>query len=275
MFAIDTKHTGYFDSQKELVKVEDGQLFWALFDELMDDKSSFLNNRASIVEAFKTGNMFGLSVEDKPFPFPCFFICDCNAIVILWVHTRARKKGLATTMLELSDIKNVYCPVQSTVDKSFYTNRGKHIVSTLECKQSHEQYLLLSKYKRKLVFNIDNDAPDEFKEQWFVLKHICEGGESNQQKQFVEKWCQLPYLHRTEGGIGGDNNVKNKQMRFRQNYNCKEEDDKIVIEQINDSWDSSDKWTEKQINDIMHAFIEAANCFVHAKCVRGHLELHA
>lgn len=116
-----------------LEKIEDGRNFWDLFDELIDDISGFLNNRNYIVDSYKEGNMYGLRVTetdsmyqrhaamDKLFCsgsfylLPCFIIKEKDEAFILWVHTRARNKGLGTKLVELSKIKYVYNPLPESV----------------------------------------------------------------------------------------------------------------------------------------------------------------
>ena len=88
---------------------------------------------------------------------------------------------------------------------------------------------ILSTHNHRLVFRIDNDAPKEYMERWEEFKFNCESGESGpstpgQNKYILEEmktYCklkqnkELPYLERTEGGLGGGNNIENKQIRFR------------------------------------------------------------
>ena len=51
----------------------DSNNFWYLFDELCDDNSGFYNNRSTILEAYKNGNLYGLRVNetDKMFERAC------------------------------------------------------------------------------------------------------------------------------------------------------------------------------------------------------------
>ena len=38
--------------------------FWHLFDEMVDDRSGFLNNKDVMLEAYKNGNLYGLRVNE-------------------------------------------------------------------------------------------------------------------------------------------------------------------------------------------------------------------
>ena len=76
-------------------------------------------------------------------------------------------------------------------------------------------------YYIRLRFRIDSDAPAKFLKRWLKLKSECENGLN---KKIVEEWLKnckieivktMPYLKRAEGGIGGNNNKMNKQLRFR------------------------------------------------------------
>ena len=76
------------------------------------------------------------------------------------------------------------------------------------------------------IFSIDNNSPKEYIDRWKDLKLKCESGESGpstpgpnkyileqMQEYFkLQKNKDLPYLNRTEGGLGGNSN---KQIRFR------------------------------------------------------------
>jgi hypothetical protein len=120
-----------------LKNIEKGCDFWHLFDELMDDESGFFNNRGIIVEAYKEGNLFGLRVgvtdsmykrdaifDDifcRPNPnlsyylLPCFCIKQDNKAIIIWTHTRARRKGFAKKLIELLNIEYADNPLPGSI----------------------------------------------------------------------------------------------------------------------------------------------------------------
>ena len=122
-------------------KIKFSNNFWALYNELLDDKSGLQCNRTSLVDAFKNETLYGLRVEetDKLFsnrgrlydpifcPYnyscdnyllPCFCIIEKmggkDTIVILWVHSRARNNKFGTIMvnecINTLKINHVYKP---------------------------------------------------------------------------------------------------------------------------------------------------------------------
>ena len=108
--------------------------FWYIIDELCDDNSGFLCNKSTIVEAYKNGNLYGLSVNetDKMYErgakmdnifckysfylLPCFCIKENTKAIIIWTHTRARKMGFAKKLVELLNIEYVYNPLPDSIE---------------------------------------------------------------------------------------------------------------------------------------------------------------
>ena len=130
----------------------------------------------------------------------------------------------------------------------------------------------------ELRFKIDGDAPQKYIDEWLKLKTICENGKN---KELVDEWlsnCKIqsvrnmPYLDRCEGGIGGNNNIINKQLRFRkkQIYSISIDND-IVIENIISS--EQEKWTLEELDDLIRAFRRMANNYVGAECINGCIEM--
>lgn len=111
------------EGEIKLVQIEEGNEFWNLIDELIDDESGFMFNRNILVEAYKNGNLFGLRVnetesmykrgarsddifcKDSYYLLPCFCIKEGDKAIILWVHTKARLNGFAKLLIRLLDIK--------------------------------------------------------------------------------------------------------------------------------------------------------------------------
>ena len=115
----------------KLIKIESGDDFWTLLDELKDDKSGFFCNKNVIVSAYKDGNLYGLQVEETDsmyergarsdtilswYLLPCFCIMENNTAIIIWTHTRARKNGFAKKLVELLKIKYAYDPLPDSLD---------------------------------------------------------------------------------------------------------------------------------------------------------------
>jgi hypothetical protein len=130
----------------------------------------------------------------------------------------------------------------------------------------------------QLRFKIDSNSPQEYINRWLNLKSICESGEN---KEIVKDWlynCKLqsvknmPYLNRCEGGIGGDNNHINKQLRFREKafYSMYINND-IVIDNIISG--ENEKWVLEELDDLIHGFRRIANNYVGADCIKGCIEM--
>jgi hypothetical protein len=122
--------------ETELCKIESGEDFWNLIDELYNDGSGseFVNNRNIIVEAYKDGNLYGLEVgetfsmyergarrdtifcKDSYYMLPCFCIKEDDTAILIWVHSRARMKGYGKRMIELLGIKKAYRPLSDSIE---------------------------------------------------------------------------------------------------------------------------------------------------------------
>jgi hypothetical protein len=130
-----------------------------------------------------------------------------------------------------------------------------------------------------LRFKINSDAPQIHNDKWIKFKNICESGKN---KEIVEDWLKnckiesvknMPYLERSEGGIGGNNNQKNKQLRFRkqqQNYSSNLDND-IVFDNIISG--ENEKWSIDELDDLIRGFRRIANDYVGENCIEGHIEM--
>ena len=146
-----------------------------------------------------------------------------------------------------------------------------------------------TQHAHRLVFMIDNRVPKENMDKWKDFKLKCEDGEYNpstsgSNKYILERMkesCKLkknqdlPYLKRSEGGLGGDNNIENKQIRFR-DYRLwtklpKHLDNDIIMDQITNG--NKELWTYEELDDIIYGFIKIANDIVGSDCIRGFMEL--
>ena len=133
---------------------------------------------------------------------------------------------------------------------------------------------ILNTHIHELIFNIDKNAPSECMERWNKFKNECENGENKNIVEQLKSYCKLtinrdlPYLVRCEGGLGGNDNSENKQVRFRKKkYNCS--DNNIVLHEITST--DNEKWTYDELDDLLRAFIKTANFNVNADCVNGHI----
>ena len=111
----------------------DSDVFWSLIDELYDDNSEFICNRTKILEAYTKGNLYGLEVNETDLMYnnnannddifckyslyllPCLCIKENNKAIIIWTHTRARRKGFAKKLVELLQIKYAYNPLPDSI----------------------------------------------------------------------------------------------------------------------------------------------------------------
>jgi hypothetical protein len=128
-----------------------------------------------------------------------------------------------------------------------------------------------------LRFKIYINAPKECIDKWKELKDTCEYNSNNE--KIVKEWLsycktdkikQMPYLNRCEGGIGGDNNIKHKQLRFRQ-YIYLNKDNDIVFDQIYNTRD--EKWSFDDLDDLMYGFIKFACNYIKGNYIDGVIEL--
>ena len=79
---------------------------------------------------------------------------------------------------------------------------------------------ILDTHKHKLIFKLHNDVPIKYINMWKKIKLDCEKGNNKYIIEKMKTYCKLQsnknisYLDRIEGGIGGNNNTINKQIRF-------------------------------------------------------------
>ena len=135
-------------------------------------------------------------------------------------------------------------------------------------------------FTRKLCFRIEANAPASYQEKWKKLKKQCENGDTKTLVETIKSHCKLenlqtmPYLERAEGGLGGNNNKINKQIRFRFDPNTMTflYPDNDIILYIFDT--DIEKWTYEELYDIVGAFTKTIKYIMHEKCVIGCIELH-
>tara|TARA_B110000285_G_scaffold230235_1_gene296469 strand:- start:3148 stop:3615 length:468 start_codon:yes stop_codon:yes gene_type:complete len=138
---------------------------------------------------------------------------------------------------------------------------------------------IMNTHNHTLVFSINTDAPEEYMNRWIDLKYKCDTGHNRDIVENIKGYCklecnkQLPYLNRAEGGLGGNDNNIDKQIRFRtditQEY--KKEND-IVLGDI-DCCTNVNKWTYQELDDLIYAFTKTANEYVEAECVDGYIKM--
>jgi len=136
-----------------LVRELDGADFWMLYDELLDDGSGFRHNREVLLDAWKDGRMCGLAVDETDtmdrapellheplfardkdgysntmatrYLLPCFCVtgqADATSAVIIWTHTRARRRGLGSALVQRLGITRADNPLEASAQ--FWTACG-------------------------------------------------------------------------------------------------------------------------------------------------------
>jgi hypothetical protein len=101
---------------------------------------------------------------------------------------------------------------------------------------------ILDTHIYKLRFRINTDAPTDYMNRWKKLKYDCDNGNNKYIIEKMKKYCKLesnktlPYLQRAEGGFGGNDNIMNKQIRFRicwcNSNNSQISDNDIILDQV-------------------------------------------
>lgn len=134
----------------DIRKVEDGDLLETLISELCDDDSNFINNLRIIFDDFKKGNLYTLKVcetksmfnrkayndeifagnkniiiktKEKTFNLlssksnyilPCLCCRNRKTVDIIWVHSRCRRNGFGTKLIELLNLNKIYSFVEGS-----------------------------------------------------------------------------------------------------------------------------------------------------------------
>tara|TARA_B100001094_G_scaffold89146_1_gene85193 strand:- start:1330 stop:1782 length:453 start_codon:yes stop_codon:yes gene_type:complete len=140
---------------------------------------------------------------------------------------------------------------------------------------------ILNTHEHRLIFRIDIDAPKAYMDRWKGLKLKCESGDNESILDQIKGHCKLqqnkekPYLNRVEGGLGGDNNTLNKQIRFRY-YKLWSElpkyiDNDIILDKVTNG--REELWTYEELDDIIYGFIKTSNKIVEAECISGSIEI--
>lgn len=138
---------------------------------------------------------------------------------------------------------------------------------------------LLNNYIHILCFSIDNNIPKKYIIKFEKLKHQLENNDNNHFSYSIKEYCKLainknlPILNRCEGGLGGDNNLLNKQIRYNMSFNSSNIDYEIKLNVLNSDDISGEKWTYEELNDIMRAFIKLCNDYIKCECVNGYIKL--
>lgn len=142
--------------------------------------------------------------------------------------------------------------------------------------------ILIDNHVHRLIFRIDKNTPQNYMAEWKKVKHDCENGKNEYIVERMKLYCKLeqnksiPYLKRSEGGIGGDSNVGNKQMRFRMvieqwkriSYYM---DDDIMLHEITNG--ENEKWSYEELDDLIYALTKTFNYYVGCEGIKGVIEM--
>lgn len=100
-------------------KITESSEFWFLMDQLVEEKSSFLGIKETLLDGFKDQQMYGLEIVQNTncsYVLPCFCVIENLKILdIIWVSKKIRNKGFGKTMVELSKIKKIRFPLEESV----------------------------------------------------------------------------------------------------------------------------------------------------------------
>lgn len=116
--------------------ITEGRDFVALYKALQSDESGFVHNLDVIAQAFHDDNLFGLTAHETDAMFargahndpffdswcsnyhtlyllPCFAVVndDHDTCIIIWVHSKYRRLGLGTALVDQLDIRRVINPL--------------------------------------------------------------------------------------------------------------------------------------------------------------------
>ncbi len=134
---------------------------------------------------------------------------------------------------------------------------------------------ILETHEHTLHFRIDSDAPTKYIERWKEIKRECENGNNQYLVEQIKNYCRiasnktLPYLERCEGGLGGNNNMFDKQIRFRMETSIKY-DNNILLYPSNTK---TQKWTYDELDDIIRSFTIVLNDKMGSPCINGCIEM--
>jgi hypothetical protein len=143
---------------------------------------------------------------------------------------------------------------------------------------------ILNTHIHKIRFRIDKDASKDYMDKWEQLKYRCENGDNKYIIDKMKTYCKLeqnkiiPYLQRCEGGMGGDCNIENKQIRFRmvmedwKKYLPDYMDNDIILHEIING--KNEKWSYEELDDFIYALTKTFNYYLGTNCVNGVIELY-
>lgn len=98
--------------------------FFSIFDKLVEDESTFVQNRTFLLKNLVAESLYGLAVCETDNMFngycdefkhlycentfnqlPCLCVIENDVAIIMWVHTKIRSLGLGSKFIEFLKIK--------------------------------------------------------------------------------------------------------------------------------------------------------------------------
>lgn len=134
---------------------------------------------------------------------------------------------------------------------------------------------ILETHRHTLRFRIDFDAPKKYIERWNEIKNECENSDNKYIVEQIKNNCKivsnktLPYLERCEGGLGGNDNLLDKQIRFRMETSVKYDNDILLLPENSET----QKWSYDELDDIIRSFTIVLNNKMRSPCVNGCIEM--
>lgn len=134
---------------------------------------------------------------------------------------------------------------------------------------------ILETHRHILRFRLDNDAPNKYIVMWKSIKNEVENSNNLCIVDKIKEKCKLTsnknllYLQRTEGGLGGNNNNVDKQIRFRTKTLIKHDND-ICMFVLNTNMQ---KWSYDELDDIIRSLIKVLNEKMKCECINGCIEI--
>lgn len=136
---------------------------------------------------------------------------------------------------------------------------------------------IIETHTHLLRFKIDYNVSNKYINKWKKLKKDCENTNNMLIVEEIKNNCKLetnknlPYLERCEGGLGGNDNGINKQIRFVFNWCSPKYDNSILLDVKNTE---IEKWTYEELDDMVRSFIIVLNKKIGCECVSGCIELN-
>ncbi len=152
----------------------------------------------------------------------------------------------------------------------------------------------INNFNIRLEFELLRCAPKEYQTKWLKLKNQLEWCDITTEDRdnllnSVINYCKietnknLPILKRVEGGLGGDSNIDNKQLRFYHDLttlnnkfkwpNSSKLSNTIIIDIFNSN-NNDEIWTLEELSDLVDSFSKTFSDYMEEEdCIEGKITL--